>query len=288
MPTLTLFQELVAERRARSPKKSLKRVPRQIYPISEEREYRRDLRRLSHALGVALETRVVPRFADIQRQANADRPEALRLDAWDDEVKRGISAIRIEFEREWSDEELARLARRRGEAISSTNRRAVKNQLRAVIGTDPFIAEPWLASQMSAFTSQNVNLIKSVPSRFFTEIESLAFSGFQQGKRWETIADELRERVKVSQSRMDLIARDQTSKLNGQLTMLRQTQIGIEGYTWSTSGDERVRDSHRAKDGKSFKWADPPADTGHPGEDINCRCVALPDLLSALPDADDE
>jgi hypothetical protein len=46
-------------------------------------------------------------------------------------------------------------------------------------------------------------------------------------------------------------------------------------YVWLTSGDEKVRPSHAANDGKIFYWSDPPS-TGHPGEDINCRCVAVP------------
>lgn len=46
-------------------------------------------------------------------------------------------------------------------------------------------------------------------------------------------------------------------------------------YVWMTAGDEKVRPSHAANDGKIFRWSDPPA-TGHPGEDIHCRCIAVP------------
>ena len=41
-----------------------------------------------------------------------------------------------------------------------------------------------------------------------------------------------------------------------------------------------VRPSHAENDGKIFSWDTPPA-TGHPGEDHNCRCTAVP-----LPDDD--
>ncbi len=46
-------------------------------------------------------------------------------------------------------------------------------------------------------------------------------------------------------------------------------------YVWRTRSDGKVRDSHRANDGKIFSWDSPPA-TGHPGEDFGCRCVAEP------------
>ena len=46
-------------------------------------------------------------------------------------------------------------------------------------------------------------------------------------------------------------------------------------YVWLTFGDEKVRPSHAANDGKIFYWSDPPP-TGHPSEDFNRRCVAVP------------
>ena len=46
-------------------------------------------------------------------------------------------------------------------------------------------------------------------------------------------------------------------------------------YIWRTSGDNKVRASHAANNGKIFAWDNPP-ETGHPGEDYNCRCTAEP------------
>lgn len=42
-------------------------------------------------------------------------------------------------------------------------------------------------------------------------------------------------------------------------------------YIWRTQGDDKVRASHAANDGKIFAWDNPPP-TGHPGEDYGCRC----------------
>lgn len=44
-------------------------------------------------------------------------------------------------------------------------------------------------------------------------------------------------------------------------------------YIWRTSGDNKVRASHAANNGKIFAWDNPP-EVGHPGEDYNCRCTA--------------
>ena len=46
-------------------------------------------------------------------------------------------------------------------------------------------------------------------------------------------------------------------------------------YIWRTRGDNKVRSSHAAHDGKVFAWNNPPS-TGHPGEGFGCRCKAEP------------
>jgi len=79
----------------------------------------------------------------------------------------------------------------------------------------------------------------------------------------------------VTDRRAMLIARDQISKHNGALTRARMQGAGIARYQWSSSKDERVRTSHSTLEGRVFSWDRPPP-VGHPGEDIQCRCVALP------------
>lgn len=44
-------------------------------------------------------------------------------------------------------------------------------------------------------------------------------------------------------------------------------------YIWRTAGDDKVRPSHAANNGKIFAWDNPP-ETGHPGAAQHCRCVA--------------
>jgi uncharacterized protein with gpF-like domain len=84
------------------------------------------------------------------------------------------------------------------------------------------------------------------------------------------------------------------------LTQLRQTELGVSKYIWRTSRDERVRESHRAMEGRTAVWDDPAVyldDEGdrhprsgiggvelHPGEDFQCRCFAEPVLEDLLPD----
>lgn len=46
-------------------------------------------------------------------------------------------------------------------------------------------------------------------------------------------------------------------------------------YIWRAVGDKKTRSEHAARDGQIFIWNEPP-EGGHPGEDYNCRCWAIP------------
>jgi SPP1 gp7 family putative phage head morphogenesis protein len=127
-----------------------------------------------------------------------------------------------------------------------------------------------------ATTRENVALIRSIPEEYFKKIETLVFTGVTQGSNAGSMISQIRKIGNTTTKRAKLIARDQTSKLNSALNQQRQQNLGVEEYIWMTAKDDRVRETHRSKNGKVFKWNDPPKDTGHPGQDVNCRCVAQP------------
>ena len=72
---------------------------------------------------------------------------------------------------------------------------------------------------------------------------------------------EIRKVYGSSRRRAELIARDQTAKLNGQIQRAQQLDAGVTEYIWSTSGDERVRRSHRELNGRKFSWNDAPVNS---------------------------
>ncbi len=141
---------------------------------------------------------------------------------------------------------------------------------------------------MDAATKANVGLIKSIPDKYFDLLQDRLKAGVQAGMRHEALAKMVQDIGGVSAKRAKLIARDQVSKMNGAMTMLRQTALGISRYTWQSAGDERVRDEHAGNDGREFAWDDPPANTGHPGEDVACRCVAIPVVSFGGEDEDED
>ena len=168
-----------------------------------------------------------------------------------------------------------------GRAAASFQAKEMNKYFAPVVGVDVVGGEDWLRPEISKFTAENVALIKSVPSQYFTQLETTLAKGISDGLRPEALAKIVEERFGVAESKALLIARDQVGKFYGDLERIRQADLGVTKYTWQTANDSRVRDEHAARQGESFEWNDPPVD-GHPGEAINCRCYAEPDLSDIL------
>jgi SPP1 gp7 family putative phage head morphogenesis protein len=138
------------------------------------------------------------------------------------------------------------------------------------------------AEMQAAFIERNVALIDE--ARVRREVRAIIEQPITEGVRVEEIRAQIQERLGVTRSRAELIARDQTLKTYGQIQEARQTDAGIEEYTWSTSLDERVRSRHIELEGTTQRWDAPPLvdrKTGrreHPGGDYQCRCAAIPIL----------
>lgn len=139
----------------------------------------------------------------------------------------------------------------------------------------------------------NASLITNMITEFKQRISTTIMTNVQSGERSTNLITQIKEDFGVSKSRAELIARDQTSKLNGSLTKVRSQALGSKTYIWSGVADERERASHYALNGALCRWDDPSvysddngetwqprkrigAFIGHPSDDYNCRCSALP------------
>lgn len=137
------------------------------------------------------------------------------------------------------------------------------------------LGDPGLAASIDAARQANIALITNAARDYAADVQKVFNDPKNIGLHVKDLTDQLVDRGNVSQSRAELIARDQTLKLNGNITQIRQQAAGISSYTWSTSNDERVREEHRELEGQVFTWDNPPS-VGAPGQDIQCRCIAVP------------
>jgi hypothetical protein len=199
-----------------------------------------------------------------------------------DNIGEAIDRAERKFFEEWTRARMARLVRPIGEEIERLHSAGLNRQLRAVVGVDAVGGEPWLGRAVDEFTAENVALIRSIPTRFFDDLETNLKRELADGARFEELIGIVEERYGVSQSRATLIARDQSGKFYGDLNRVRQTDLGIERFTWRTARDNRVREEHEDRDGEVYTWSAPP-EGETPGEPVNCRCYAEPDLKGLLP-----
>lgn len=126
----------------------------------------------------------------------------------------------------------------------------------------------------------NVALIKSIPEKYFTQIEGDVSRGFLAGRDLESIAAELRKTGESTTKRAALIARDQADKLTAHMNSARQNELGIRYAYWkhSTAGKEpRANHVRASKEGWIYdtQVGIDFGDAGGfslPGVPINCRC----------------
>lgn len=198
----------------------------------------------------------------------------------------------------WFSESIAKFKQKVGNAVDAiANKLAHKtvneqkkqsdkqlaDQLEKLTGLDLkfLFSEEDLAKVVDEAISANVSLIRSIPQQYADRVESIILNGLQGGRRSEDIAKEIGALGQTTDDRARLIAQDQLGKINSRIAQIRQQKLGVTHYIWSTSHDERVRHSHRLRDGVMFAWDNPPSD-GHAGQPIRCRCVALPYLEHLL------
>ncbi|WP_275367601.1 phage minor head protein [Xenorhabdus bovienii] len=175
------------------------------------------------------------------------------------------------------------------------NKSQTQKTYKAAFGIDltGMLGDGAVKDHLESAVKENVDLIKSIQTDFINDIGEKVFTNLTKGGRHENLVSLIRERGQVTQSRAKFIARDQTAKLNAALTETRQKSLGLDLYEWGGAGDERERATHVALNSKTCKYSDPTVYSddggktwkkrksiggfeGNPGEDYQCRCVALP------------
>jgi len=270
------FRRQIREANEGRRRRRARRVPRATLPTGAEIRYRAQLVEIAREAATLIRETLLVELERIETEAKINRPDAanIRIDQVDEEIERVIGNVRIQFARRFTPERAQDSARTLGDTVNQHNLGQNNRQLLATVGID-LGAEPAIAPHLAEFARENVRLITTIPEKLLEDVEGIISRGARRGRRASEMATEIRDRFRITENRAKLIARDQTSKLNGELTQLRQTSLGIKKYIWRTAQDERVRDEHAEREGREFLWSQPPSD-GHPGEPINCRCTAEP------------
>lgn len=131
-----------------------------------------------------------------------------------------------------------------------------------------------------AVAAENVNLIKSIPAKYLTGVQSAVWSSVNRGADMAQLSIKLRNEYGSTIDRAALIARDQNNKAKATIESTRRLQLGITEAIWQhSSGGREPRPTHVAMNGKVFKLREGMYDSDEsayvlPGQLINCRCTS--------------
>lgn len=145
-----------------------------------------------------------------------------------------------------------------------------------------------MLEKREAIIAENVSLIRSIPEKYFTEVEGMVYRAVARGGDRKKLADEIEanfgKRYGITRRRAEFIARDQVRKATSALSNARQQAAGIKKGIWIHSGGgNEPRKKHVHANGEEF-FLDkglPIGDKGQyvlPGEEPNCGCTWKPVL----------
>ncbi len=158
--------------------------------------------------------------------------------------------------------------------IARATREGLQRQMVALSGK-PL----WIGSHptklLEIFVTDHSRLIKSVQREQLDKINLGLKRGIREGRLLESMSKDIQQATGLSKRRARLIARDGALSFSGDLTRYHQKSAGIKQYRWQTSRDERVRKSHRERNGKVYDWDGPGP---YPRNEVCCRCDAIPVL----------
>jgi len=140
-----------------------------------------------------------------------------------------------------------------------------------------------MKGKIAAAWGENLKLyIKNWTGENIIKLREEVLKNAARGQRAGNLVNLIQANYGVSKSKAKFLARQETSLLMSAFREERYKDGGINKYRWAGVMDERERPDHKLLENKIFTWDNPPVvdrKTGrraHPGEDFNCRCIAVP------------
>ena len=248
--------------------------------------YNSDLQRIVREISKDVNATIMPLVRSLAPQYQRDSAIETR-DNWVDTLIAAFTAL----QGKWTSQQFVALSNRIASQFvrdaSQTNEKRFADDMRVGFGIDVFSDSQQLRDYLAASAYDNARLIQSIPDQYLKNVESIVMTNVRAGGRPSSIAKSLTEQFGVTSRRAKMIARDQTAKINGDLTKMRQQNVGFEYFQWIDADDQRVRTRHKDIDEKVtaygkgvYRWDNPPLSSKGipiiPGVDYQCRCIARP------------
>jgi uncharacterized protein with gpF-like domain len=196
-------------------------------------------------------------------------------------LKAAIRKLTARWQRRFN-EAAPKLADYYATAIEKRSSAALRSILKEAGFTVEFKMTPAMQDIFRAAVQSNVELIKSIPRQYLTQVQGSVMRSVQTGRDLGALSKDLQEHFGVTKRRAAFIARSQNNMATASMTRARQTELGITEAIWMHSGGgKHPRPTHLAAGKSKTKydvkvgWYDSAAGKNiFPGELPNCRCVS--------------
>ncbi len=264
------------------------------YPISIEKEYTKLLLRFVSRLKRLSIDSLVENY-DLQTSLNG----VVRHDDVVDDLGQSLRVLGLTISIE-SKEVIQSLGGYFSKVQQFTNR-SLNNSVKHLVSKVP---ETELATFPAAvqtieintlkkmWVNKNVDLIKGLSDGVLNQLGDAVYDAARMGESIQSLSKRLNADLNINKKKAKAIARDQISKLKGNLSRHNDLVHGLTTYEWSTCKDGAVRSSHRVLEGKICSWLDASIYKNHIkdkwkkrasiggaiqqiGEDFGCRCTNI-------------
>lgn len=277
-----------------------KKTPITAYPLATEQRYAAEIRKeIFKPVNEYYKNRVIPNITRWVREENI-------FDERTDEFESEFESLQAEMEvlkdtlmppNPESSQFFWTVIFGTALAILVFNRKQFEKQSKQVTGFKYVAPEGYWDSIRNQWMRENYMLIRNLLNLIVSQSNEAIYRGVRNSFKTKQIIANLKEiSDNIAKNRVNLVAMDQTGKLNSRITKNRQVEVGIDFYVWHTARDEKVRASHSPLDGKLCKWRDNSVYAEIPkagekikwlkrpkswvqlpaGEDIDCRCTSTP------------
>lgn len=258
-----------------------------------ERYYRAQLREIIRLMASSIDDVLTP---VLRRNYTADSYLT-------DIIKQAVQQAADKFYQSAFGQAAERLARKVVSRAESESSKVFVKQINRAIGVDMtgLMVNGSLVDYFDASVESNVALIKLLSSDYFDDIQREVMDGILRGDSLTTMTKNIQHVTGATYQRAHLISRDQTSKINSDISRKRQTGAGIDRFRWSTSQDVRVSGNPAGKYPKAkikcfeisrtdvgygpgvYLWSRGASYNGEAGlfpgrAHIGCRCNPIPQI----------
>ena len=169
------------------------------------------------------------------------------------------------------NEAINRMAMQQVRRVERQQRKRFRSTVGRVLGRRPV---PDVSGTLERAVARNARLMNNLAlelgvtfERKYNQIGELTA---------ENIRAALEDSYRVVESKIGLISDNESESIFQEVNRERLQGIGVRDYVWESRRDDRVRRTHRANNGKTFAFDNPPPATGNPGDEIRCRCRPIP------------